>query len=41
MAVWKVLYASWETECCGTPFSVGNQVVTRGFPETSDVVGVG
>lgn len=24
--VWKVLYADWQMECCGTPFAVGDEV---------------
>lgn len=23
MTLWQVMYADWEMECCGTPFSVG------------------
>ncbi|WP_327297998.1 MULTISPECIES: DUF6578 domain-containing protein [unclassified Streptomyces] len=26
MTVWQVVYADWEMECCGTPFSVGDEV---------------
>ncbi|MER5973994.1 DUF6578 domain-containing protein [Streptomyces sp. NPDC002055] len=26
MAIWKIHYPSWEMECCGTPFSVGDEV---------------
>ncbi|MEV0279319.1 DUF6578 domain-containing protein [Streptomyces sp. NPDC050610] len=26
MALWKVFYADWEMECCGTPFPVGAEV---------------
>ena len=26
MGLWRVFYADWEMECCGTPFSVGDEV---------------
>jgi hypothetical protein len=26
MALWKVMYADWEMECCGDPFAVGDEV---------------
>ncbi|GAA1919219.1 hypothetical protein GCM10009837_50570 [Streptomyces durmitorensis] len=26
MALWNVLYDDWQMECCGTPFSVGDEV---------------
>jgi hypothetical protein len=26
MGLWHVYYASWQMECCGTPFSVGEEV---------------
>ncbi|MDH6216565.1 DUF6578 domain-containing protein [Streptomyces pseudovenezuelae] len=26
MGFWEVFYASWQMECCGTPFSVGEEV---------------
>ncbi|MFE7122521.1 DUF6578 domain-containing protein [Streptomyces sp. NPDC057654] len=26
MVLWKVFYADWEMECCGTPFPVGAEV---------------
>lgn len=26
MAMWHVMYDSWQMECCGTPFSVGDDV---------------
>ncbi|MGP4001643.1 DUF6578 domain-containing protein [Streptomyces sp. 8N706] len=26
MAIWKIHYPAWEMECCGTPFSVGDDV---------------
>ncbi|MEU6367226.1 DUF6578 domain-containing protein [Streptomyces sp. NPDC046931] len=26
MGIWKVFYADWQMECCGTPFSVGEEV---------------
>ncbi|MEV0263917.1 DUF6578 domain-containing protein [Streptomyces sp. NPDC050617] len=26
MPLWKVFYADWEMECCGTPFPVGAEV---------------
>ncbi|MEV0220523.1 DUF6578 domain-containing protein [Streptomyces sp. NPDC050704] len=26
MGSWQVFYESWQMECCGTPFSVGDEV---------------
>ncbi|HLL34529.1 MAG TPA: DUF6578 domain-containing protein [Streptomyces sp.] len=26
MGLWRVFYAGWQMECCGTPFSVGDEV---------------
>ncbi|MGA5897873.1 DUF6578 domain-containing protein [Streptomyces venetus] len=26
MGLWHVFYADWQMECCGTPFSVGDEV---------------
>ncbi|KAB1980480.1 DUF6578 domain-containing protein [Streptomyces triticiradicis] len=26
MGLWRVFYADWQMECCGTPFSVGDEV---------------
>ncbi|MFE2034052.1 DUF6578 domain-containing protein [Streptomyces scopuliridis] len=26
MALWKIMYDSWQMECCGEPFSVGDEV---------------
>ncbi|MGI5425393.1 DUF6578 domain-containing protein [Streptomyces sp. CA-179760] len=26
MRLWHVFYADWQMECCGTPFSVGDEV---------------
>ncbi|MEU6675654.1 DUF6578 domain-containing protein [Streptomyces sp. NPDC046925] len=26
MALWNVMYDDWQMECCGTPFSVGDEV---------------
>ncbi|GGN84792.1 hypothetical protein GCM10011579_075110 [Streptomyces albiflavescens] len=26
MGRWRVFYADWQMECCGTPFSVGDEV---------------
>ncbi|MWA10766.1 DUF6578 domain-containing protein [Streptomyces sp. BA2] len=26
MALWNVMYEDWQMECCGTPFSVGDEV---------------
>jgi len=26
MGLWNVFYANWQMECCGTPFSVGDEV---------------
>ncbi|MGW0596798.1 DUF6578 domain-containing protein [Streptomyces sp. NPDC002776] len=26
MGIWHVFYADWQMECCGTPFSVGDEV---------------
>ncbi|MEU5577684.1 DUF6578 domain-containing protein [Streptomyces huasconensis] len=26
MALWKVMYADWQMECCGEPFAVGDEV---------------
>ncbi|MEU1314353.1 DUF6578 domain-containing protein [Streptomyces tibetensis] len=26
MGLWHVYYADWQVECCGTPFSVGDEV---------------
>ncbi|MFF4544080.1 DUF6578 domain-containing protein [Streptomyces sp. NPDC001406] len=26
MGMWRVFYESWQMECCGTPFSVGEEV---------------
>ena len=26
MGLWHVFYEDWQMECCGTPFSVGDEV---------------
>ncbi|MGX1130244.1 hypothetical protein RKD49_002434 [Streptomyces glaucescens] len=26
MGLWRIYYAGWQMECCGTPFSVGDEV---------------
>lgn len=26
MGIWHVFYADWQMECCGTPFSLGDEV---------------
>ncbi|MFG2646621.1 DUF6578 domain-containing protein [Streptomyces sp. NPDC048436] len=26
MALWNVMYDDWQMECCGTPFTVGDEV---------------
>jgi len=26
MGLWRVFYADWQMECCGTPFAVGDEV---------------
>ncbi|MER6677889.1 DUF6578 domain-containing protein [Streptomyces sp. NPDC000983] len=40
MGLWHVFYADWQMECCGTPFSVGDEV---GWPlllnDSGDVLG--
>ncbi|MEU0024257.1 DUF6578 domain-containing protein [Streptomyces sp. NPDC006335] len=42
MGLWHVFYADWQMECCGTPFSVGDEV---GWPllfqDAGDVLGGG
>ncbi|MYT05406.1 MULTISPECIES: DUF6578 domain-containing protein [Streptomyces] len=42
MGLWHVFYADWQMECCGTPFSVGEEV---GWPllfrAADDVLGGG
>lgn len=42
MGLWHVFYADWQMECCGTPFSVGDEV---GRPlllcDADDVLGGG
>ncbi|WP_328539092.1 DUF6578 domain-containing protein [Streptomyces sp. NBC_00344] len=46
MTVWRVMYDDWAMECCGTPFSVGDEVVwdvardTGGCPGGDDGTGV-
>ncbi|MFF4346259.1 DUF6578 domain-containing protein [Streptomyces sp. NPDC001530] len=42
MGRWRIFYADWQMECCGTPFSVGDEVswpLLLGFAE--DVLGGG
>ncbi|OEJ58708.1 hypothetical protein BGM19_12590 [Streptomyces agglomeratus] len=29
MALWRILYDDWQMECCGEPFSVGDEVRWR------------
>ncbi|MEV8564392.1 DUF6578 domain-containing protein [Streptomyces sp. NPDC051322] len=36
MTVWQVMYAGWAMECCGTPFSVGDEVVWEVSPGATD-----
>ncbi|MEB8342728.1 DUF6578 domain-containing protein [Streptomyces endophyticus] len=40
MAIWNVWYEDWQMECCGTPFSVGDEVewplVLRGGADGED-----
>ncbi|MFE0102191.1 DUF6578 domain-containing protein [Streptomyces sp. NPDC059009] len=31
MALWHVMYDDWQMECCGTPFSVGDEVAWQLF----------
>ncbi|WP_055489743.1 DUF6578 domain-containing protein [Streptomyces sp. TP-A0356] len=36
MGNWKVFYADWQTECRGTPFSVGDEVSRALLPKADD-----
>ncbi|MEV6795532.1 DUF6578 domain-containing protein [Streptomyces sp. NPDC051320] len=36
MTVRQVMYADWAMECCGTPFSVGDEVVWEASPGAAD-----
>ncbi|MCT9084064.1 DUF6578 domain-containing protein [Streptomyces fulvoviolaceus] len=42
MGLWHVFYADWQMECCGTPFSVGDEVSwPLLFSDADDVLGGG
>ncbi|MFC9128335.1 DUF6578 domain-containing protein [Streptomyces sp. NPDC057099] len=41
MGLWHVFYADWQMECCGTPFSVGDEVSWPLLLDPADVYGGG